>query len=63
MRYPQTVEVDTVLGTAQATKPGQDEPWQIGYPWTDDRFYGSRPQVTARMKKAVKKYEAENPDP
>ena len=49
-----TVTLPTPDGDAQATKEAQGEPWEIGYPWADDRFYGTKAEVTARMKRRIK---------
>ena len=52
-RYPQTVTVETNSSIAEATKEAQGEPWEIGYPDRNDRFYGTRTQVHTRMEKAL----------
>jgi len=58
-KYPQAVQLETEDGTAEATKGAQDEPWEIGYPWGDDRFFGSKSQVEAHMKKRIKEEQNE----
>ena len=52
-KYPQIVQVETEDGTAEATKSGQDEAWEISYPSGGDRFFGSKYQVEAHMKKRI----------
>jgi len=53
----QTIQMSTSLGQAEATKTEPSTPWDIGYPWGGDRFFGSAPEVRARMKKAITAYE------
>jgi hypothetical protein len=48
------VKVPTREGMAVAIKEKSSEPWKIGYPWGDQRFYGSAPEVRAIMKRAIK---------
>ena len=55
----QRVTIQTSLGEAEAVKAGQGEPWETGYPWGDDRFYGSRPEVEAHMRKNRKRNDPE----
>jgi len=52
-KYPQVVQLETEDGMSEATKPAQDEAWEISYPWGGDRFFGSKSQVEARMKKRI----------
>ncbi len=55
----QTVTVPTSLGPAEAIKDSREAPWVIGYPWTDEQFYGSITEVRAHMRKAIDAYERE----
>lgn len=48
------VSVMTVEGAAVATKEKNGDPWRIGYPWGDARFYGSAPEVRSLMEKTIK---------
>jgi hypothetical protein len=48
------VKVPTREGMAVAIKEKNGEPWRIGYPWGDHRFYGSAPEVRALMKRVIK---------
>ncbi len=50
----QRVEMETDDGLAEATKDAQGEPWEIAYPWGDDRFYGTKSEVEKRMRKRIK---------
>ncbi len=50
----QNVTLNTSLGEAVAVRgematTGQRE-WNIAYPWGDDRFYGTKGEVTKRMR-------------
>lgn len=53
MTTPQRITLDTDEGPAEAVKAGPDAPWEIGYPWGDDRFYGTKPQAEARMRERI----------
>ena len=46
--------METDDGLAEATKDAQGEPWEIAYPWGDDRFYGTKSEVEKRMRKRIK---------
>lgn len=59
MPTPQTVTLPTSLGCAEATRASLNSPWEIGYPWGDDRFYGTEDEVRARMTARIAEYEAE----
>jgi hypothetical protein len=49
-------------GICEARRPRAkhhtEEPWEIAYPWGDDRFYGTRAQVESRMRKRIAAVEA-----
>lgn len=47
------VQMETSLGKAEATKAKQSDPWTINYPWGGDTFYGTVPEVKARMRKNI----------
>lgn len=59
------VTLPTLEGPAEARrasfKPGKPEPWRIALPWGDQTFYGSKPQVTAYMRRLIEEYEAAEP--
>ena len=56
----QTETLETDDGMVEAIKEGRDEPWHIAHPWGDERFYGSRPEVKARIKSLVKEAQQSN---
>jgi hypothetical protein len=47
-----TVSLDTPDGKAEACRVGPQE-WEIGYPYGDDRFYGTKTEVTALMRRTI----------
>ncbi len=67
MQKTQVITMPTSLGNAEAHRENPSEPWKIGYPWTDARFYGSEEQTRRLMKRTIAGYEkaekagAENP--
>jgi len=61
---PNTISVPTSEGDAVATRVGRDAStgqfeWQVGYPWSDGRFYGNSSQVRADMRRVIAAHEAE----
>lgn len=56
------VTLDTPDGQAEARRVGPGE-WQIGYPTGDDTFFGTKPEVIARMRRRIAaEYPAGDPD-
>lgn len=53
-----SVVIATSQGDAEAVREGAGSVWEIGYPWGDDRFYGSRAEVTSRMRNRIAEEEA-----
>lgn len=62
-KYPQTIELETSHGPAEAIKQEQDAPWHIGYPWGDDTFYGSKPEAEAQMRSVIDLHDEEEAQP
>lgn len=56
------IQIDTSMGAAEALKDKNNEPWEINYPWGAERFYGTEPQVRARMSQAIAEYEKAEAD-
>jgi len=57
------IALRTSLGMAEAvreTGKADDIPWEIHYPWGDDKFYGTASQVKARMKKNIAENDEED---
>lgn len=52
------IVVPTSEGDAEAVREGSETAWEIGYPWGDDRFHGSRVEVRARMRARIAEEEA-----
>lgn len=59
MKLRQVITLPTSLGDAEARKTAPNTPWDISYPWGGNRFYGSVPEVRARMAKAIAAFEKE----
>tara|TARA_R100000734_G_scaffold16188_1_gene12227 strand:+ start:194 stop:538 length:345 start_codon:yes stop_codon:yes gene_type:complete len=55
----QSLTIETPDGIGEATKEGQDRPWEVNLPSTSFKFYGSVSQVTAEIKKALKRLDQE----
>jgi hypothetical protein len=51
------ITLPTPHGEAEAIRDHNTGFWQIGYPWGDDRFHGTRTQVTARMLRTILKHQ------
>jgi len=49
-------------GPVEASRGDYSDPWEIGYPWKDERFYGTPGEVKKHMKKSIKEWENENND-
>jgi len=55
----QSFTIETPDGIGEATKEGQDHPWEVNLPSTSFKFFGSVSQVTAEIKKTLKILEQE----
>ena len=49
MKYPMTINIYTPDGEGGATKEAQGDYWVISYPTGGDRYYGTVPQMKARV--------------
>jgi len=49
MKYPMVVNIHTPDGGGEATKESQGDYWIISYPTGGDRYYGTVPQMKARV--------------
>jgi hypothetical protein len=51
------VHLETSQGPAEARRVERDpqgDQWVIGYPWGDDRFFGGKPSLIARMRDTIR---------
>lgn len=53
------VIIETSLGNAEAVSTGAGE-WHIGYPWGDQRFYGTRSEVQREMRQTIAVHDEED---
>ena len=51
MSYPQTIRLAFEDGDGEATKSAQGEAWHVLHPSGDWRFYGTKSQVLAEIKR------------